>query len=88
MKFNLNRGLGRKDEKPAEAVPVVNAAGGSDIGETAAAISLALSLYMQEIHDYEKTVLTMQKVMRPYSPWSSKIYGLRERPMHIPRSRR
>ncbi|MCU7495740.1 MAG: hypothetical protein HF314_06430 [Ignavibacteria bacterium] len=49
-------------------------------GEVYAAIGLALHLYLQDIHDYEKMVLTMQKVMRPYSPWSSKIYGLRQYP--------
>lgn len=53
--------------------------------EVMAAIGLALSLYMQDVHDYEKTILTMNKVMRPYSPWSSKIYGLRQIPFRIPR---
>lgn len=49
-------------------------------GEVYAAIGLALHMYLQDIHDYEKMVLTMQRVMRPYSPWSSKIYGLRQWP--------
>ncbi len=49
-----------------------------------AAIALALSMYVQDIHDYERAVLTIQKVMRPYSPWSSKIYGLRQTPLRIP----
>lgn len=49
-------------------------------GEINAAISTALYLYFEEIHDYENTVLTIKKVQRPYSPWSSKIYGLREFP--------
>jgi len=53
--------------------------------EMAAAISLALSLYMQDLHDYERAVVTIQKVMRPYSPWSSKIYGLRQIPFRFPR---
>ena len=48
--------------------------------ETQAAIALALHLYMEEQHDYEKTILTIQKVIRPYSPWSSKIYMLRKQP--------
>jgi hypothetical protein len=55
--------------------------------EVAAAIALALDMHIKDIHDYEKTVLTIQKVMRPYSPWSSKIYGLRQIPMHFPRQR-
>lgn len=49
-------------------------------GEIYAAIGLALHMYMQDAHDYEQMVLTMQRVMRPYSPWSSKIYGLRQYP--------
>ena len=53
--------------------------------EVAAAISMALSLYLQDVHDYERAVVTIQKVMRPYSPWSSKIYGLRQIPFHFPR---
>jgi hypothetical protein len=48
--------------------------------EIEAAIGLALHLYVTELHDFEKTILTIRKVMRPYSPWSSKIYGLRRSP--------
>ena len=55
--------------------------------EVSAVIAMALDLHLKDIHDYEKTVLTIQKVMRPYSPWSSKFYGLRQTPLHIPRQR-
>lgn len=48
--------------------------------EVAAVIAYALHLYQQEIHDYDNMILTIQKVVRPYSPWSSKIYGLRQMP--------
>lgn len=54
---------------------------GDDNTEIAAAISVALNLYLSEVHDYEQAIITMQKVMRPYSPWSSKIYGLRQIPI-------
>lgn len=47
-------------------------------GEVNAAIAMALYLYENESHDYENTVLTIQKVSRNYSPWSSKIYTLRK----------
>jgi glutaconyl-CoA/methylmalonyl-CoA decarboxylase subunit delta len=46
-------------------------------GDVSAAIALALSLHFGEIHDEQSTVLTIKKVSRTYSPWSSKIYGLR-----------
>ncbi len=46
-------------------------------GEINAAIGAAIHLYRSELHDFEDTVLTMKKVSKTYSPWSSKIYGLR-----------
>ena len=49
-------------------------------GEVNAAIAAAIHLYRSELHDYENTVLTISKVSRTYSPWSSKIYGLRNIP--------
>ncbi len=49
-------------------------------GEVNAAIALALYLYQDEMHDLENTVLTVKKVARTYSPWSSKIYTLRKSP--------
>ncbi len=63
-------------------------AGGNDIaanvgiesGEIFAAISMALYEISDDNHDIENTVLTIHKVKRIYSPWSSKIYGLRETP--------
>lgn len=49
-------------------------------GEVNAAIAMALYLYQSELHDNENAVLTIQKVSRTYSPWSSKIYTLRKSP--------
>lgn len=48
--------------------------------EIIAAIGLALHLHFSELHDKESAVLTINKVARTYSPWSSKIYGLRQFP--------
>jgi Na+-transporting methylmalonyl-CoA/oxaloacetate decarboxylase gamma subunit len=45
-------------------------------GEVYAAITAAIHLYNEELHDEEDTVLTINKVSRTYSPWSSKIHGL------------
>lgn len=47
-------------------------------GEVYAAIFTALYEATEDVHDIENTVLTINKVARNYSPWSSKIYGLRE----------
>lgn len=49
-------------------------------GEVNAAIATALHLYFSETHDKESYTLTINKVSRSYSPWSSKIYGLRQHP--------
>lgn len=49
-------------------------------GEVTAAIAMALNLYQSEVHDEENTVLTIKRVARTYSPWSSKIYTLRKYP--------
>jgi len=46
-------------------------------GETTAAISMALHLFFSELHDEESGVLTIKKVSKTYSPWSSKIYAVR-----------
>ena len=49
-------------------------------GEVIAAISLAMHELQNDVHDVEDTVLTITRVKRTYSPWSSKIYTLRELP--------
>ncbi len=49
-------------------------------GEVSAAIAMALHLYQNEIHDDENMVLTIKRISRAYSPWSSKIYTLRKYP--------
>lgn len=52
-----------------------------DSGEVIAAIAMALNEHLNA-HDSENTILTINKIKRAYSPWSSKIYGLREIPGH------
>lgn len=53
---------------------------GAESGEVFAAIAMALNEFNNEAHDLESTVLTINRVTRNYSPWSSKIYGLKELP--------
>ncbi len=45
-------------------------------GEENAAIAMALYLFFNEIHDEESNIVTIKKISKSYSPWSSKIYGL------------
>ncbi|MDR1939099.1 MAG: OadG family protein [Tannerellaceae bacterium] len=75
-KLSIAAGKFRAKKAGGEASP-----GSGDIsGEVLAAISAALYELNEDVHDIERTVLTIQKVKRNYSPWSSKIYSLRENP--------
>ena len=49
-------------------------------GDVIAAIAMALHEVQESDHDVEETILTISRVKRSYSPWSSKIYTLRENP--------
>lgn len=64
--------------KKSEPKPVVKPVKKND--EILAAIATAIFLYRSEVHDIETTVLTIKRIDRIYSPWSSKIYGLRKSP--------
>lgn len=68
------------DEVKAAAAEAAKTEGVS--GEVFAAISTAFHLYCEEneAHDEESFVVTLQHTDRSYSPWSSKIYQLRETP--------
>ena len=68
------QGLPTDNVKESTVVP------GEGSGEVYAAIAYALYLYQNEIHDEESAILTIDKVTRNYSPWSSKIYTLRQTP--------
>lgn len=48
-----------------------------------AAISASVQTYMEMFDSGSDFVLTIRRVQRPYSPWSSKIYGLRQSPNHF-----
>ena len=50
-----------------------------DSGEEIAAIVMALHEHLNA-HDQESHILTINKVKRAYSPWSSKIYNMRQTP--------
>lgn len=75
IKYNTTRKLRAQGKLKEE-----NKTDDSISGEVTAAISMALMLHFREVHDFENTVITIKKVQKPYSPWSSKIYGLRQYP--------
>jgi len=45
--------------------------------DTKAAIAMALYMYFNEMHDEESDVITVKRVSKTYSPWSSKLYSMR-----------
>ncbi|MFZ4547785.1 MAG: OadG family protein [Bacteroidales bacterium] len=77
--YNVDLKKRFRQSRPNEIVPEVL----EDIpGETLVAISLALHLYDQEVQGLEDAVMTFKNASKTYSPWSSKIYGLRRTPNH------
>lgn len=46
-------------------------------GEIVAAIAMAIHQSREEFHDLDQMILTFNRITRPYSPWSSKIHGIR-----------
>lgn len=78
----INASVSRLNKMRAHGVEKHKVAKGEiahDSGEEIAAIVMALHDHL-DAHDTENTILTINKVKRAYSPWSSKIYGLREVP--------
>ncbi|MBU0488981.1 MAG: OadG family protein [Bacteroidetes bacterium] len=63
-----------------EVLEVLNAPEEATVPEIYAAITMGLHMYYNDTHDEEANVLTLKRVKRDYSPWSSKIYGLRKHP--------
>ncbi|NCC09263.1 MAG: lamin tail domain-containing protein [Bacteroidia bacterium] len=53
---------------------------GTNSADEIAAISMAMHEYLNDAHDLEDMILTINRVKRTYSPWSSKIYTLRQNP--------
>ncbi len=50
-------------------------------GNVSAAIGMALHLYFNEMHDEESNIITICRIQKKYSPWSSKIYSIYNTPI-------
>jgi Na+-transporting methylmalonyl-CoA/oxaloacetate decarboxylase gamma subunit len=79
-KINIRQGKKRAAAKTGKKV--TETLYGEAPGEAYAAIAFALHLYRveSEAHDEESFIMTLQHTDRSYSPWSSKIYSLRQLP--------
>jgi len=75
-----------RQEKKAKLASQKAASGSSEnehlqiSGDESAAIAMALQLFFGELHDEESNIIQIKRINKRYSPWSSKIYGLREWP--------
>jgi glutaconyl-CoA/methylmalonyl-CoA decarboxylase subunit delta len=69
LKFRVRSLMKRKGEDCDRCDEYISA-------EVATAISATLYLYFNEAHDVESTKMTIKKVNKVYSPWSSKIHGI------------
>lgn len=63
-----------------EGTSQVTAVNADVSAEVSAAIGVALHMYRNQQHDLDSLTLTINRVSRMYSPWSSKIYTLRQVP--------
>ena len=72
--FELKR---KRSLKEKAATTKVQSSSKYMTGDETAAIAMALHLFFEEQHDEESNVITIKKIEKRYSPWSSKIYGLR-----------
>ncbi len=74
-----------KSAKATGAAPVRQTAAQLDkeaiSGEVIAAIATTIRLFEEDLHDKESEVITINRVARTYSPWSSKIYGINNQPV-------
>ncbi len=69
--WNVRRTFDNEGDETKKAL-----AGNTIPGEVSAAIGMAISLYLDELHDQETAILTIRKVGKSYSPWNSKIYNV------------
>lgn len=72
---------GRKDKKvDTETAAPKKKKASEQFEEELAAIALAVKMYQEDLHIKESTVITINRVNRVYSPWSSKIHGITSLP--------
>lgn len=72
--------LARKKLADQSADPAVSSLKHGVSGEVIAAIALALDRHVNQYHDEEDAVLTIKRISRPYSPWSSKLHSITRPP--------
>ena len=72
ISFRIIKARNAKTAKVTELLGITKEVPSADI----VAIAMALHLFYDEVHDNESNVITIKRIERRYSPWSSKIYGI------------
>lgn len=85
--FLVFKGIGKAFTAPAkkasaaaDAASSAPVAEGDISSEVIAAIAVALKRYDDDMQDAEANVITINRVSKVYSPWSSKLYGMSQLP--------
>ena len=68
IKINVRRQLRKRGKSDDHEISNIE-------GNISAAISAALFLHFSDIHDDESGVITIKRISKQYTPWSSKIYS-------------
>ncbi|MCT4614192.1 MAG: OadG family protein [Marinifilaceae bacterium] len=74
LNLNLKKKLVREGKVQSEDEDI------SIEGNVNAAIAMAIHMHFNQIHDEESNIITIKKVTKNYSPWSSKIYSVNNQP--------
>jgi len=72
-----------EEQEPVEEIKQPEPVKSNTQDEINAIIAATIHMYLQEVHDFENYSLTIKRIDKIYSPWSSKIYGLRKWPRYI-----
>jgi Na+-transporting methylmalonyl-CoA/oxaloacetate decarboxylase gamma subunit len=72
LNFRLRSFARKTGIEPSEAVTARTLMS----GEVNAAIATAIYMYYNEFHDEESGIITIKRVSKNYSPWSSKLYNM------------
>ncbi len=76
-KLQANQNQQKEAIMPESVHQTVIKADNTEENDELVAAFMALHLYTsEEVHDEESNVLTIDRIQRRYSPWSSKIYSM------------
>jgi len=75
--------LKKKPKKKEEAKPVAAKTAPKKSADDEIAVAIATAIYLhtqQQVNEKQDLKMTIKRIDKPYSPWSSKIYMMRKWP--------